>query len=85
MRDGLIKKVSGERLEYSLEAAHELASLHEEIATAMHEEADFAGPELIRRTRAMMIRSKALISMLQDSLGDAMVSDDQIKLAFGRL
>lgn len=76
--------VSGERLDISLEATHELATLYDQIEAAMHDESgDFHdGVSLIRRTRAMMGRSRRLISLLQDSLGDCVVTDEQVKEAF---
>lgn len=77
--------VSGERLEYSLEAAHELAYLFDAIETAMKEEADTCSGALLRRTRATMTRMQTLIHLLQDSLGDSVVTDDQIKATFGPL
>lgn len=78
--------VSGERLEYSLEAVHELAHLFDTIETAINEEGEDASNKgLIRRTRAVMTRTQTLIHLLQGSLGDSVVSDDQIKHAFGPL
>lgn len=84
MLDSTEMVVAGERLEYSLEAVHELAHLFDEIETAIKEEADAcSSPALIRRTRAMMTRMQTLIHLLQDSLGDTVVTDEQIKQAFG--
>jgi hypothetical protein len=76
--------VTGERLGISLEATHELASLYANLESAIYDESgDFNdGVSLIRRTRATMGRMKRLISLLQDSLGDSVVTDEQVKEAF---
>ena len=84
MLNSLEMSVSGERLDLSLEAAHELASLYDQIEAVMYDESGDLndGVSLIRRTRAMMGRSKRPISLLQDSLGDSVVTDEQVKEAF---